>query len=77
MFDRLKDYVNNNNCEVNISDKGIYIINYENILAFDDNNIIIKLNNKNIVMKGKNLVISKLLNSEILITGEFKTIEIR
>ncbi len=53
----------------------INIINYAEVLAFDEENILIKTNEYLVKIKGMNLAISKLYNEELLIEGKIKMIE--
>lgn len=47
----------------------IYIYNYQEIMSFSNELIIIKLNNSNIKIKGSSLHIIKMENHELLIQG--------
>ena len=52
------------------------INNYEDILIFEDNQILIKSNNKLIKIKGNNLSITRLENKEVQIEGQIINIEL-
>lgn len=47
----------------------IYIYNYEEILSFNNDIIIVKLDNCNLKIKGSSLHIIKMENHELLIQG--------
>ena len=47
----------------------IYIYNYEEILSFTNDIILVKLKEFNVKIKGTNLHIKKMENKEILISG--------
>ena len=47
----------------------VYIYNYHEILSFNNDLIIVKLNNFNLKIKGSNLHINKMENHELLISG--------
>jgi len=77
MLNKLQKYLNNSGCEINIFENNIHVINYKNIIVFDEDNIVLDVDKKNLTVKGTDLVISKLLDNEILIKGNIKIIEIR
>ena len=52
-------------------------VNYTSIGHFDNNKVIIYYKKGEIIIKGENLTVNKLMNDEILITGKFKSIELR
>ena len=77
MFNRIKDYVLDQEVKVTITNSFIHIINYKKIITFDDNNIILDIDKRLITIKGEDVVINKLLDNEMLIKGNIKNIEIR
>lgn len=74
---KFKDYLRNNEFEMNIDKYKIHIINYVSIGHFDSNKVMIKYSEGTIVITGKNLVVSRLMNDEILVKGDFNNIELR
>lgn len=77
MIHKFKDYLRNNEFEMNVYKDKIHIINYVSIGHFDSNKVVIKDDNRIIEIKGKNLVVSKLMNDEIMVKGNFNNIELR
>ena len=71
-FDVVKDKTFRMIVEINT----INIINYTDIVTFDEEEIIIKTNEKMLKIKGKNLIIDKLLQDEVLVSGEITKIEL-
>ena len=77
LFNGNRSYIQESDTKITIINNKINIINYKDIISFDSNIVIIKLDKKNIIIKGEDLVVSKLMNDEVLITGVFKNIEFR
>ena len=71
----IKNYIFEKDFEIIVKSSYIDIINYKDILNFDDNNITI-MADKKVIIKGSNLSISKLLDNELLIIGNINTIEL-
>jgi len=73
----LRDYIYDTKFQIYIIDKSIDILNYVDIISFDDNKIIIECPNYNLIIKGIDLTISKMLERELLIKGNIEYIEFR
>lgn len=76
MFKDLKNIIYDKTFRITIFEDKVDIINYENILVFEDEKIIIKTNKGLVKIIGKDLVVSKLFNSEVLIKGNIKKVEL-
>lgn len=76
MFKDLTNIIHNKIFKIIILNNTIDIYNYEDILVFEDNQILIKLDNKLIKIKGNNLSITRLENKEVQIEGEIINIEL-
>ena len=76
MFKNLTEIVFDREFKMTIMDDLLNINNYEDILVFDDDKVLIKTKDKSIKIRGKSLVITKLLNNETLIEGKIKSIEL-
>ncbi|MDD4035887.1 MAG: YabP/YqfC family sporulation protein [Bacilli bacterium] len=76
IFNRVIDYIDDKEIKITVYTNKLHILNYLEIVNFDEKKITIKYNKGLIVVKGKNLMISKLLNDETLIIGTIKAIEI-
>lgn len=76
ILNRVKDYIDDKEIKLTAYTNKLHIINYLEIVNFDEKKITIKYNKGLIIIKGKDLMISRLLNDETLITGAIKTIEI-
>lgn len=77
LFKDARNYIMENDLKVIYLDNKVDVINYGQVISFDNNKIILKNENKTILVVGDNLVVSKLLISEILIVGNITKIEFR
>lgn len=75
MFKELSRYVLDDDFKLVIDFNKVDIVNYDDIVAFDEDNIIVKVGSKYIKIKGSNLLINKLYNNELVINGIIKTID--
>lgn len=76
MFDRIKNYVVDNEFHFQYFNQRINIVNYIEILVLEENRISLKHSRGILVVHGKKLRIQKLLDQEILIVGEIQSIEL-
>lgn len=76
MFDRLNNYINDDNFELTITDKYIHIKNYQRLISLENNFISFTTTSKKLNIKGINFTPNKLLDNEIVIKGEIKYIEV-
>ena len=77
MFRNLRNYVKEDKYKINIMNDYVDVLNYQKILVFDDNNIVVELDKKTLTIKGTSLIINKLMNNELLIKGNICLVEIR
>lgn len=75
MFERVKEYIKDDEFRLVLFRNRVYITNYLEILTLNNKRISINNGNNLIVIKGEDLVLNKLLDKEILITGKILTIE--
>ena len=76
MFRDLTNIIHDKTFRILILNNTMNINNYEDILIFEDNQILIKSNNKLIKIKGNNLSITRLENKEVQIEGKIINIEL-
>lgn len=76
MFNRINNFIKDNELEINIYNKYIHIKNYLRLIYLEDNYISLTAHNKKLLIKGTNLSLKKILDQELLITGEFNSIEV-
>lgn len=76
MFRNLTDIVFDTRFKITVMEDIIDINNYEDILVFDDDKVLIKAKDKTIKVIGSSLIITRLLNKEVLIEGKIKSIEL-
>lgn len=76
IFNKLENYLNEQEYKMVIRNNQINIVNYDEIVDFSSNKIIIKKMTNLIIIEGKNLTISKMLDNEVLISGIISNIHI-
>lgn len=76
IFNKLENYLNEQEYKMVIRDNQINIVNYDEIVDFSSNKIIVKNRANLIIIEGKNLIISKMLDNEVLISGIISNIHI-
>lgn len=77
MFDRLKNYINDEAWKINISRNQVDIVNYLDIILLEEEKILVKYGEGIISVVGNKLSVNKMLDSEILITGNIKCVEFK
>lgn len=77
MFDRLKNYINDEAWKINISRNQVDIVNYLDIILLEEEKILVKYGEGIISVIGDRLSVNKMLDSEILITGNIKCVEFK
>ena len=77
IFDRLNNYINENNFKITIGINYVNLVNYTLVLDFNSNLVSIKYNNGIVDISGTNLVVNKMLKDEILVTGNIENIKLR
>ena len=75
MFDRLKNYINDDSWKINISRNQVDIVNYLDIILLEEEKILVKYGEGIISVTGDRLSVNKMLDSEILITGNIRCVE--
>lgn len=76
MFNRVKEYINDNEFRLTIFEDRVYAINYLKIISLEDERISFLTVKGKIVIKGRNLRLSKLLDDEVLISGYVTNVEV-
>ena len=77
MFSKLRNYVKQDETKLYYIRNKLNIINYKNILVFENNKILVECLDDILEVNGEDLVINKLLNDELLIEGKIITISFR
>lgn len=77
MFSKLRNYVKQDETKLYYIRNKLNIINYKNILVFENNKILVECLDNILEVKGEDLVINKLLNDELLIEGKIILISFR
>lgn len=75
MFKDLRNVIYDKTLKITVLENKVDINNYEEVLIFEENQILVATKNKTIRIKGENLIISRLLENELLIEGKIKTVE--
>jgi len=76
MFDKLDRYLTDKEYNIIYKNNYLNIINYVEILDFNEYEISIKCDRGITKVIGSNLVISKMLDDELLIVGDIEKIEL-
>ncbi len=76
MFDRVKNYIVDNEFRLTLYIDMIHIMNYTKIISLDDNRIVIASLTKRVTITGNHLHLNRLLDEEILIKGQVDAIEV-
>lgn len=75
MFDKVREYIKDDEFRLTLFNDRIHIINYLEILALNSKYISVDTGNNLITIKGYDLVLNKLLDNEILVTGKIVSVE--
>ncbi len=76
MFDKIREYVKDEEFRLTIYQDRVYAVNYSNILTLTDSRVALKVLDVMYVIKGENLALNKLLDKEILINGKIFNLEV-
>lgn len=77
MFDKLRNYINDDSWKINISRNQVDIVNYLDIILLEEEKILVKYKEGIISIVGSKLSVNKMLDSEILITGNIKSVDFK
>ena len=69
IMERINNYLEDKEYKIIIKENQINIINYDEIIDFTINKIIVKYKQKKITIEGKDLYITKMVEDEVLISG--------
>ena len=75
-YNRIKNYIEDNEFHFDIFIDHIYIANYEKILSLSDTRVSFVAQNKKITLTGNKLSLIKLLDDELLIQGNLTKVEL-
>ncbi len=76
MFNKVREYINDNEFRLTVFNDRVYIINYIKIISLENERISFQIPTGRVIIKGKNLYLSKLLDDEVLINGKVLNIEV-
>lgn len=76
MFNKIKEYINDNEFRVTIFKDRIYIVNYLQILGLEEERISLLIPDGRLIIKGLKLHLNKLLDNELLISGKVLLVEV-
>lgn len=76
MFNRINDFIKDNEFIITIYNNQIHIKNYIRLISIENNYVSLSAYKKKIIIKGNNLSLKKILDQELLIVGEFNNIEV-
>ena len=75
-YNRIKNYIEDNEFHFDIFVDHIYIANYEKILSLSDTRVSFVAQNKKITLTGNKLSLIKMLDDELLIQGNLTKVEL-
>ena len=76
LINKLDRYLEDKNYQIIIKDNKINVINFQEVMDFSIDKVLLRCNNQIINIEGKNLIISKMLDNEILVTGTIYNVRI-
>lgn len=76
MFNRVKEYINDNEFRLTVFEDRVYAMNYLKIVSLEEERISFLTTKGRIIIKGKDLCLNKLLDDEVLISGTVSNIEV-
>ena len=77
MFKKMLEYIIDNKLKILVYKDKVDVINYKEILIFDDNDIVIDCQDFILKIKGNNLIINKLMDREVLIFGDIHGVDLK
>lgn len=75
-YNRIKNYIEDNEFHFDIFIDHIYIANYEKILSLSDTRVSFVAQNKKITLTGNKLSLIKMIDDELLIQGNLTKVEL-
>lgn len=75
-YNRIKNYIEDNEFHFDIFIDHIYIANYEKIISLSDTRVSFVAQNKKITLTGNKLSLIKMLDDELLIQGNLTKVEL-
>lgn len=75
-YNRIKNYIEDNEFHFDIFIDHTYIANYEKILSLSDTRVSFVAQNKKITLTGNKLSLIKMLDDELLIQGNLTKVEL-
>lgn len=76
MFNKIKEYINDNEFRITIFKDRVYIVNYLQIITLEEERISILTPDGRLIIKGHNLHLNKMLDNQLLIMGKVLLIEV-
>lgn len=75
-YNRIKNYIEDNEFHFDIFIDHVYIANYEKILSLSDTRVSFVAQNRKITLTGNKLSLIKMLDDELLIQGNLTKVEL-
>lgn len=73
---RVRGYLLEEELKITAGINYVNVVNYEEILHFDNHEVKLKCTNTKITITGEKLVVNKLVNDEVLVCGLIQKIEL-
>lgn len=75
LINNIKNYLCDNDYNINIFKNNLYLNNYLNVDHISDNLLIIKFGDFNLKVSGTNFTVQKMVSGEILFNGQIESIK--
>ncbi len=75
-FEKLQNYIEDNEFRLTLFEKRIHVMNYQELLSIGNEKIVIQAPCYKVILIGNHLILSKMLEKELLISGRIEKVEI-
>ena len=77
LVDRVRGYLLEDEFKITMGPNYVNVLNYEEIMHFDNHEVIVKYRHGKIKIIGEKLVVNRLISDEVLVCGIIHKIELR
>ncbi len=77
LINNIRSHILDEEFKITLLNNKVNIVNYIELIDFNDFEVKIKYIKGKLIIKGNNLVVKKILNDELLIEGSINNIELR
>ena len=73
----IKNYLSDNNYNINIYKNNIYINNYLKLEHVSEKNVVVSFDKFKLIISGDNLIVVKMVDDEVLFNGHIESIKFK